>query len=464
MPPILIVPNCRSSYDRRMVEGLAAGFRAIGQEARALPGPLPGAELARMSEASGAKVVIQVNRVRDPEHPMPRGVRHIAWFQDVFPGTADMLLEGVNQTDIVYALGDPEVLGINVRQLPCYQGSLVTGVDDATLEYAKKPVANPVDFSMCAFIPRPMPIHTGGIENILLLWDRGLNKLPVLKQSEFLWLLRKALFRPYLPLNYVPYTALRAFQEIVRKLYAPLRGALDIHELAAAMRAYLEESANLSEDAGERNKRKNGRVVRQLERMSDRRGSVGAIAKHLLSEHEIFQAGPAAQMDRAVSYFARDFPRLLDRELLINEVLKVSGTLELYGPGWHRHASFRPYARGVIDAQDELLAVYRRSRINLANNTHGLGLHSRTLECMAVGGFIFTHSSPHDDKPGGMLTSFEPGMHYGMFTPENLVEEARRWLHDTKRREKVGRNAAAIIREKHCWRHRAQQIIDDLER
>jgi hypothetical protein len=155
---------------------------------------------------------------------------------------------------------------------------------------------------------------------------------------------------------------------------------------------------------------------------------------------------------------------LLDREALINGILQVSNSLELYGPGWDTHPAFNPYAKGVIDTQDGLLDVYRRSRINLANNTHGLGLHSRTLECMAVGGFIFTHESPHDNKPGGMLTSFEPSVHYGAFTPENLHEEAHRWLSDEAGRRRVGQQAAAIVRERHRWCHRARQILDDLSK
>jgi hypothetical protein len=83
---------------------------------------------------------------------------------------------------------------------------------------------------------------------------------------------------------------------------------------------------------------------------------------------------------------------------------------------------------------------------------------------MAVGGFILTHESPNDSKPGGMLTSFEPGVHYGMFTPENLHEEALRWLADDTKRRQVGLQAASVVRQKHCWHHRAQQILEDLKK
>ncbi len=142
----------------------------------------------------------------------------------------------------------------------------------------------------------------------------------------------------------------------------------------------------------------------------------------------------------------------------------MSRSLELYGPGWEEHEQFSPYFKGVLNTADELGAAFRRSRINLANNTHGLGLHSRTLDCMAAGGFIFTHQSPNDNRPGGMLTAFEPGVHYGAFTPDTFGDESRRWLRDGPRRRRAGARAAAVVREKHRWEHRAQQIVNDLAR
>ena len=84
---------------------------------------------------------------------------------------------------------------------------------------------------------------------------------------------------------------------------------------------------------------------------------------------------------------------------------------------------------------------------------------------MAVGGFIFTHQSPHDSKPGGMMTAFEPGVHYGMFTPDTFGEEAQRWLRDVPRRRRAGLCALRLLFvEKHRWEQRAQQILNDLAR
>ncbi|NVO04858.1 MAG: glycosyltransferase family 1 protein [Rhodoferax sp.] len=182
------------------------------------------------------------------------------------------------------------------------------------------------------------------------------------------------------------------------------------------------------------------------------------------SERAVPDFSELSAFEQSVNYFAREYPRFLDRKMLIQLALQVSRSLELYGPGWNMHPEFRPYTKGIIDTQIELLDVYSRTRITLANNTHGLGLHSRTLECMAVGGFVLTHKSPHDFKPGGMQTSFEPNVHYGVFTPDTFQQEAQRWLTDDVGRVKVGQRAAAIIRQKHCWHHRAQQILDDLDK
>jgi hypothetical protein len=232
----------------------------------------------------------------------------------------------------------------------------------------------------------------------------------------------------------------------VQEVYCPLSGALDIHELAAAicrnMAPYQNGWTNTKH-------RVQSWLFAMLQRIS------------LHSGRDLKFLPP---YERSINYFTREYPRQLDRVLLIEKMLEISDSLELYGPGWDRHPNFRPYAKGVVDTQEELLDVYSRSRINLANNTHGLGLHSRTLECMAVGGFIFTHESPHDNKPGGMLTSFKPGTHYGSFTPENLHEEALRWLMEDKKRIQAGLRAAEVVRDQHGWHHRAIQICKDLQK
>lgn len=426
-----------------MVRGLADGLSQVGQEARALDGPLSESEAVSACHEYDADILLEVNRFRPVDPPLPPKVRHIAWFQDIFPETLSADVVGrTTASDVVYALGDPDVLGLNL-DLPCLVGSLVTGVDEATLRLSGERGANPVDFSLCGFIPPPVAWAQDMRLDILTLLDSLLARVPLFGKFNAAWLVRRILFRRHIPVEHVPYTLLTAFKQIVEAEYRPLHGDLDIYALSTAMR----ERAGLAERA---TRTTSGRGLGPQRARRDIWMFVGTAPDHKLA------------VENAISFFARDYPRLLDRVALVTGAIAVSKSIELYGPGWERHDAFRPYWRGVIDSADGLSSVYGRSRINLANNTHGIGLHSRTLECMAVGGFIFMHGSPHDTKPGGMLTSFEPGVHYGVYALENIGEEARRWLQDEPRRVAAGVRAAQVVREKHLWRHRAEQILRDL--
>lgn len=398
---VLITPNYAAAYDCRMVHGLAEGFVRLGHQAFASDVPLDAYELASLCVAQGAQVVIQVNRTRDREHPLPAGVRHIAWYQDVFPQTLDGFAERFDDGDILYALGDASVLGMDLH-MPCYVGSLVSGVDPWVFEYRNGHIDAPVDFSLCGFIPPPLSRRKSLLSSLLI---NGHSRVGG-----------------------------DVFAGTVERNYAPLRGNLDIHALADDIRT----AVNARRGLASLRLRAQDRIARAL--------------------------GTLSPLDRAISYFTREYPRQLDRLRLTDAVLSISDSLELYGPGWERHPHLRRYARGMIEEHRQLLDVYLRTRINLANNTHGLGLHSRTLECMAVKGFVFTHASPHDGKPGGMLTSFEPDKHYGSYTAETVEQEARRWLANPAARTKAGEAASAVVRQKHCWHHRAAQIIDDLNR
>lgn len=452
----LITPNNPAPYDQRMVNGLAAGFHVIGHHAYALPKPISAVEVAQKCKELSIDVVIQVNRTRHPDVALPPKVRYISWFQDVFPETTNGFAERFRNSDILYALGDARVLGLD-EQMPCYVDSLVSGVDQTVINYCQEAASDSVDFSLCGFIPPPPVVFTYNFRADLLALTKS---DPLLGALRIIAITRKILLGRYLRSFSTHNKALGNMMGTVRENYRPLRGELDIHELTLAMR----EATASFEDAPPVGhfmaSAISERIMSEAKRLFELlRGKKGSAYQNRAND---FRA--LSPFEKSINYFAREYPRLLDREALIKSILQVSNSLELYGPGWNMHPEFKPYAKGVIDTQDGLLDIYRRSRINLANNTHGLGLHSRTLECMAVGGFIFTHASPHDNKPGGMLTSFEPGAHYGVFTPENLQEEAHRWLADDAGRRRVGQQAAAIVREQHCWHHRAQQIIDDLKR
>lgn len=465
---ILITPNVPFPYDQRMVKGLAEGFNKIGHYAGAWNSPLSAEELVKMCDSLSIDVVLQINRTRNPNVPLPPNVRHIAWYQDVFPETLAGFAEAFHSSDILYSLGAPEVLGLPAK-MPCYTGSLFTGVDQATLSFNRQDIPKDIDLSLCAGLPPPVQLVPDYKSDALWYLDDLFKRIPLLTQLKLFWILRKLIFNKRIPIDYVPYANLFAMANIVEKFYRPLRGELDIHMLSDAM---LSQSTLFDgvlkkvpiAQSGHRDSRLAKIFKPYTAQFLGQASFKARLIRFLANESTYLQVSNTTPVEKAISYFSQSYPRIIERRVLVEMASRVSSSLELYGPGLDAHDFTRPYFKGVIDAQDELLRVYCRSKINLSNNTHGIGLHSRTLECMAVGGFIFMHESPHDNKPGGMLTEFEPGVHYGAYTPENFHEEAIRWLRDDSGRIMAGTRAESIIRERHCWHHRAQQIIDDLNR
>jgi len=465
---ILITPNSAASYDQRMVTGLAAGFNSIGHYAAAFSVPISSAELVSLCKNLSIDVVLQVNRTRDPDISLPSGVRFISWFQDVYPESLDGFAEKFQDSDILYSLGDPVVLGLYTK-MPCFVSSLFTGVNQATLNFSHHNIQKDIDLSLCGGLPGAVKILPN--EKIDFLWyiDDVISHIPLLRKSQLLWAIRKVVFGRWLPVDYVPYSLAHLMLQVVQSCYRPLRGELDIHMLANTMLQLLNVFCDTKNDSPPNaNGRKMSRLSWYLKpyahRYVGRSDFRARLIRYLARESRIFQDNFMSPQRKAISYFAQSYPRVMDRVALVEAAARVSKSLELYGPGLSSHEFTHPYLKGVIEDQDELLTIYCRSKINLNNNTHGLGLHSRTLECMAVGGFIFMHESPHDNKSGGMHTEFEPGVHYGSYTPENFHEEALRWLGDNCGRIRAGMQAKSIIRDRHCWHHRAQQIIDDLNR
>lgn len=465
---ILITPNVASPYDQRMVRGLADGFNQIGHFAGAMPAPVSAEELSNLCQSLSIDTVIQVNRTRDLAVPLPKGVRHVAWFQDVFPETLRGFAERFQTDDILYALGDPVILGLHTP-VPCRVGSLFTGVDEGTLNFPRRRSVQDIDMSLCGALPPPVSLAPSLRADLLWYVDKLIQRTPILERSRAIWAVRRVLFSKLVSVDYIPYVTLVAMAQVVEGFYRPLRGELDIHMLAGAMDVLTDEFSALSTKLPEQSPAQEPDLLSRLlrphvERHNGRGDLKARLLRFLARKGAYYASDDLSPVAKARSYFAQSYPRIMDRRLLVQLASRVTNSLELYGNGLIAHDFTRPYYKGVIEKLDELLAIYSRSKINLNNNTHGLGIHSRTLECMAVGGFVFFHDSPHDTKAGGMLTEFEPDVHYGRYTVENFHEEAARWLKDSEGRKRVGMQAAERIRQRHCWHHRARQVIEDLER
>lgn len=75
-------------------------------------------------------------------------------------------------------------------------------------------------------------------------------------------------------------------------------------------------------------------------------------------------------------------------------------TLRIYGAGWDKTPGLSEFAAGVASQGEEILAIYRASRINLQIIESGM-LHSRLLDGIAAGGFFMNRAAliDGDDTP-----------------------------------------------------------------
>jgi hypothetical protein len=353
---ILISPHAPNPYDQRMVSGLAAGFRALGHTAIAASSPIREEDAPTECKEKSIDVFFEVNNCRSTRYPLPKGVRHIGWFQD--PLMPDDAKDRIRSDDLIYFIIDADDI-ISTLATVCKYGFLSPGVDETTLPRLWKSLLKTVDFSFCGFLPPPINADKPD------------------------------------PLY-----------AIVKANYRPLRGDLNVIALS--------KLANTSS-------------VEEF---------------HKILSHA----------------------RLLDRVTLIRLALNVSPSVKLFGHFWDEHDEFKHLFQGMVVKQSKLYRAFSESRIVLSNNTHGLGINSRNLECMAAGGLLFTHPSPNDGRPGGIKTCFEPGKHYVEYTLENFEETARWWLRHPIDRLRVSWRAAQLVREKHLWRHRAAEISADLSK
>jgi glycosyltransferase involved in cell wall biosynthesis len=153
----------------------------------------------------------------------------------------------------------------------------------------------------------------------------------------------------------------------------------------------------------------------------------------------------------------------MDRLILfqkMHELHKKKKKVIVAGKNWSDAFEWASFVQPHVDHPSD---IYEKSFITVHNNTHGLGIHSRVLEAMAVGSFVMMHPSPHSRLPGGMDSTFEPDVNYGLYSADNFVEKVEEWLADDERRKKAITENKKILLSKHLWQHRAEQILNDLK-
>jgi len=161
------------------------------------------------------------------------------------------------------------------------------------------------------------------------------------------------------------------------------------------------------------------------------------------------------------AFFDEDLVRIYERRKVLEAVLGVSHSLDIYGPPtWKQWAQFAGHYRGHVTDPRELDRVFQTTRVNLHNGI--LTMHFRVLDCLAAGAFIMVNDTPLDHLPGGIRTQLEPGRHYGSYQINNAAAAAKSYLADKEARQRIAAEGRREMLAAHTWAHRAAQVLRDL--
>lgn len=402
---ILIIPSLSNAYDIRMVQGLARGFRDIGISANAKNKKISSEQIVRECKEFGYTVVLKINEVRGVYEQDLKDIRVISWYQDIFCDTSQKLKCGLQNNDVLYTMGDKKILGVS-ESVQARHDVLMTAVNPEILNIKNRHDNYFHDFSICGFIPKNSEgstIKTKVIKIIKLILLSLVNKGLIKINDQ--QILKKINSENNPDIDSI-------LKMIVEKNYKSLSGSLDINEISNFIKNNIPDSVSIDGDK--------------------------------------------------INYYAQTYPRKIDRIDLVSELLEFTNSIGLYGPNWDTYPNFKKYYKSVLNDEMSLINIYRGTKINLANNTHGIGIHSRTLEVMAIGGFIATHESINDNLNGGILDGFVPNKHFGFYRKGSIEQDCLKWLSNCNKRIEAGENAKEVIRNKHLWAHRAHKIIRDL--
>lgn len=418
----LLIPPVLNNYYFRILDDLADALIDIGHNAHVVKNNVGLKFIEEYVYKHKTDVILQINAIRNNRLKLPDSVIFISWMQDLFTNEEEFINENIEDNNYILTLGSPEILGFT-KPPKNYIGSFFTGVNNRSMAFYSSDISQSIDMSIVGFIPKYDYISRR--INISL---EVIRKLP----HPLNLIYKKILSGSFSSQDHlIPYMS-----EIVQKNYTPLTGSLDIKLLEVLLRE--------------------GHRIKETKFKFFNKTYTDCI---LPSEsNHIFSAlkyGDTFLQERAISYFTQTFPRYLDRIKLFEYASSFPAVLKVFGPGWDYYQSAMEKWGGQLNSTYDLWSTYKKTKINLANNTHGLGLHSRVLESMACGGLVATHKSKRDSQDGGFLSSFKEGEHFVYIDDRYLLE----LLKDDDARKKITKNAFEVIEASHTWLARARQLV-----
>ena len=415
---ILLIPDKLLTYDLNQLEGIKNALDEFNIESHIFKSEYSDYKIKKYLNDNSFNIVFAINKGR-PEK-LNKKIRFISWFQDFYYNSDD-LLENYQNSDIVYFYTSQESFGVS-KNIECLTSTLYPGIDPSnvtslleSVSYNQNEVDNyqKLDFSICGYMPGTI------LAPFIDLYFRNFD----FKEKNFIDSYFIKWFLELTHKNEKKYKLdfykkfIVDLQVIVETNYIPLSGNLNVKLIASKIKARIKE-----------------------------------YFKYLNSQ--IFREW--------LPFFSTEYPRFLDRIELARLLSKHSFNFGLFGKEWLHFLEFESFAGAHISNTQDLFEVYRKSKINLYNNTHGLGMHSKVFEIFANGGFLALPKSIKNSSLGGINEGFNENEHFVTFTKENFEDLVNDWLFNTKKRIEIGKNARNVVINKHTWKNRVQKILKDL--
>ncbi len=417
---ILLIPNRVLNYDLIQLEDIKVAFSKFNVDAHIFTLEYSENKIKSFLKDHSFDVIFAINKGKPLG--LNKKIRFISWFQD-FYYDSDNLLENYDQKDIVYFYASPKSFGVT-KNINCFTTTLYPGIEPSSVS-ANLPNLNSnfnlvnefqnLEFSICGYMPSTIlapffDLHFRNydykenhfIDEYFLEWSTNLTHKNENKYELDFWKL-----------------FMTDLQIIVEANYEPLSGNIDVKFLEYKIKQRIKKNFKY----------------------------------------------PSSQIFKEWrTFFSTEYPRFLDRLVLARLLSKHSYNFGLFGKEWINILEFKDFSGKHIENQQELFEIYKKTKINLFNNTHGLGMHSKVIEIMANGGFLALPKSKKNSLVSGINEFFEENEHFVTFTKENFEDLINDWLMDTEKRVKVGKNARKTVINEHTWEKRIKKILRDLEK
>ena len=480
----MIIPPTENFYDQRILKNLANSLKKFSNECKVLLRPLNDNEIIKEIDINtNIDVLFLVNKF-PTEKIRKKNFRCIIWIQDLF---LNSLYEYDNSClkdgDIIYFLADKKVLGFE-RKIKIKNSYLFTGVSDYFISNFK--VSNPKnDLALLGYFGNLIYFDTRNkapkdlnknsefnhyknvtiTENVMFNISKYIENLP--KKNLIKLFFKKFFFKQkkkpgYNRINNLVYKYI--YVGLIRKflIYTKLKFVIlkikgknfnfNYHNLVIKLIYKIFRKYMYFED------------IKWIitESYLPLTGSLDINNLNKKIEDSI-NNNPKG-LNAAKNYLTREYPRVIDRHVLSSLMINSKKKVIFSGNGleYENWKFLSKFIQKNDFTENFLVNFYQNSKINLNNNNHGLGMHSRVLESMACGGMIMMHKNKYTNETS-LENYFEKELDYGEYSTKSFDEDINYFIENFSLRKKIILNAHKKIKEYHTWDARAKQILDDLK-